>query len=161
MKNTLRQILHSPKFMCGFVLFVLILLFMFIYPLFNPGSPLEMIGVGTFAKPGTYVNVYDAAGSRTETLRLADADAKRIAVIIGPEGGLERSEVEALIEKGMDQLMEGRTVFVIAHRLSTVQNSNVIMVLDHGRIIERGTHEELIELGGTYSQLYSGVFELE
>ena len=79
MKNTLRQILHSPKFMCGFVLFVLILLFMFIYPLFNPGSPLEMIGVGTFAKPGTYVNVYDAAGSRTETLRLADADAKRIA----------------------------------------------------------------------------------
>ncbi|MBR3843118.1 MAG: ABC transporter ATP-binding protein [Christensenellaceae bacterium] len=71
------------------------------------------------------------------------------------------TRTEAIVQKGMDQLMEGRTVFVIAHRLSTVQNSNVIMVLDHGRIIERGTHEELIELGGTYSQLYSGVFELE
>ena len=57
--------------------------------------------------------------------------------------------------------MEGRTVFVIAHRLSTVQNSDVIMVLDHGRIIERGTHEQLIEKRGTYYSLYTGAFELE
>jgi ATP-binding cassette subfamily B multidrug efflux pump len=57
--------------------------------------------------------------------------------------------------------MKGRTVFVIAHRLSTVRNSNVIMVLDHGRIIERGSHEELIEKKGTYYQLYTGAFELE
>ena len=57
--------------------------------------------------------------------------------------------------------MHGRTVFVIAHRLSTVQNSDVIMVLDHGRIIERGSHEDLIAKGGTYYQLYTGAFELE
>ncbi len=71
------------------------------------------------------------------------------------------TRTEAIVQKGMDALMEGRTVFVIAHRLSTVQNSNVIMVLDHGRIIERGTHDELIEQKGTYYQLYTGAFELE
>lgn len=71
------------------------------------------------------------------------------------------TRTEAMVQKGMDRLMEGRTVFVIAHRLSTVQNSDVIMVLDHGRIIERGSHEELIEEGGTYYQLYTGAFELE
>ena len=71
------------------------------------------------------------------------------------------TRTEALIEKGMDQLMEGRTVFVIAHRLSTVRNSNVIMVLDHGRIIERGSHEKLLEEKGTYYQLYTGAFQLE
>ena len=57
--------------------------------------------------------------------------------------------------------MKGRTVFVIAHRLSTVKNSDAIMVLDHGRIIERGTHEQLLEMKGTYYQLYTGAFELE
>lgn len=71
------------------------------------------------------------------------------------------TRTEAIVQKGMDKLMEGRTVFVIAHRLSTIMNSDVIMVLDHGRIIERGTHEKLIAEKGTYYQLYTGAFELE
>ena len=71
------------------------------------------------------------------------------------------TRTEALVQDGMDKLMQGRTVFVIAHRLSTVQNSDVIMVLDHGRIIERGSHEKLISEKGMYYQLYTGAFELE
>ena len=71
------------------------------------------------------------------------------------------TRTEAIVQRGMDALMEGRTVFVIAHRLSTVQNSNAIMVMDHGRIIERGTHEDLIKLKGTYYQLYTGALELD
>ena len=71
------------------------------------------------------------------------------------------TRTEAIVQRGMDKLMEGRTVFVIAHRLSTVMNSDVIMVLDHGRIIERGSHEQLIAQRGTYYQLYTGAFELE
>lgn len=71
------------------------------------------------------------------------------------------TRTEAIVQRGMDKLMEGRTVFVIAHRLSTIMNSDVIMVLDHGRIIERGSHEKLLEERGTYYQLYTGAFELE
>ena len=71
------------------------------------------------------------------------------------------TRTEAIVQKGMDRLMQGRTVFVIAHRLSTVQNSDVIMVLDHGRIIERGSHKKLIEEKGTYYRLYTGAFEME
>ena len=71
------------------------------------------------------------------------------------------TRTEALVQKGMDALMKNRTTFVIAHRLSTVQNSDCIMVLDHGHIIERGSHEELIAQKGTYYQLYTGAFELE
>ena len=71
------------------------------------------------------------------------------------------TRTEAIVQKGMDALMKGRTVFVIAHRLSTVRNSDVIMVLDHGRIIERGNHEKLIAERGQYYQLYMGAFELE
>ncbi len=71
------------------------------------------------------------------------------------------TRTEAIVQRGMDKLMEGRTVFVIAHRLSTVMNSDVIMVLDHGRIIERGNHEKLLEEKGVYYQLYTGAFELE
>ena len=71
------------------------------------------------------------------------------------------TRTEAIVQRGMDALMYGRTVFVIAHRLSTVQNSDVIMVLDHGKIIERGSHDKLIEQKGTYYRLYTGAFELD
>ena len=71
------------------------------------------------------------------------------------------TRTEAIVQKGMDKLMEGRTVFVIAHRLSTVMNSDVIMVMDHGKIIERGSHDDLIAKKGTYYQLYTGAFELD
>ena len=70
------------------------------------------------------------------------------------------TRTEALIEKGMDGLMEGRTVFVIAHRLSTVRNANAIMVLEQGKIVERGDHDDLLKQKGKYYQLYHGMFEL-
>ena len=71
------------------------------------------------------------------------------------------TRTETIVQKGMDSLMTGRTVFVIAHRLSTVQNSDVIMVLEHGKIIERGNHDKLISERGRYYQLYTGAFELD
>ena len=70
------------------------------------------------------------------------------------------TRTEAIVQRGMDSLMKGRTVFVIAHRLSTVKNSDVIIVLDHGSIIERGSHDELIAKKGIYYRLYTGAFEL-
>ncbi len=71
------------------------------------------------------------------------------------------TRTEKIVQDGMDKLMDGRTVFVIAHRLSTVRNSKAIMVLEHGRIIERGNHKELIDQKGIYYKLYTGAFELE
>ena len=71
------------------------------------------------------------------------------------------TRTEKIIEQGMDQIMQGRTVFTIAHRLSTVMRSNAIMVIEHGHIIERGTHQELIDQKGRYYQLYTGTLELE
>ena len=91
--------------------------------------------------------------------RAAVADAP--AMILDEATSSIDTRTEALVSDGMDKLMKGRTVFVIAHRLSTVRNSDAIMVLDHGKIIERGTHEQLIEQKGTYYQLYTGAFELE
>lgn len=83
MKSTLRNVFHSPKFVAGFVIFLFLMVTIIVYPLINPGSPLEQIGVGTFAKPGTYVSLYDAAKTspdrERETLRLTDADDKRLA----------------------------------------------------------------------------------
>ena len=79
MKHTLRNIFHSSKFVVGFAIFMFLLVMIIVYPLINPGSPLEQIGVGTFARPGTYVSLYDAVKTSPETLRIQDADEKRMA----------------------------------------------------------------------------------
>lgn len=85
MKNTLRQVFHSSKFVGGFAIFMLLILTMIIYPLINPGNPLEQIGVGTFARPGTYVSLYDSLSTETETMRLPGADDKRLAKSLSDE----------------------------------------------------------------------------
>lgn len=85
MKNTLRQVFHSSKFVGGFAIFMLLVLTMMIYPLINPGNPLEQIGVGTFASPGTYVSLYDSLYTETETMRLPGADDKRLARSLSDE----------------------------------------------------------------------------
>ena len=104
MKNTLRQVFHSSKFVVGFCIFAAILLTMIIYPLFNPGSPLEMIGVGTFAKPGTYVSLYDATKTPTETLRLSDADDKRIAASLSQDDRIAMVEWFTIMEIDVSDL---------------------------------------------------------
>lgn len=97
-----------------------------------------------------------------QLLAIARAAISRPPVLILDEATSSiDTRTEKLIEKGMDALMEGRTVFVIAHRLSTVRNSKAIMVLEQGEVIERGSHEELLEQKGRYYQLYTGQFELE
>ena len=117
--------------------------------------------------PNGYNTMLTADGSnlsqgQRQLLSIARAAVKDAPVMILDEATSSiDTRTEALVQKGTDRLMEGRTVFVIAHRLSTVQNSNVIMVLEHGRIIERGSHDELIQKQGKYYQLYNGAFELE
>lgn len=117
--------------------------------------------------PNGYNTLLTADGAnlsqgQRQLLSIARAAVKDAPVMILDEATSSiDTRTEALVQKGTDRLMQGRTVFVIAHRLSTVQNSDVIMVLDHGHIIERGTHQDLIDKKGNYYQLYTGAFELE
>ncbi|MBR2480473.1 MAG: ATP-binding cassette domain-containing protein, partial [Clostridia bacterium] len=116
--------------------------------------------------PEGYDTVINADGSnlsqgQRQLLAIARAAVADPPVLILDEATSSiDTRTEALIEQGMDKLMEGRTVFVIAHRLSTVRNSNAIMVIEQGEIIERGNHEQLIEKKGRYYQLYNGITEL-
>ena len=118
MKNTLRSIFHSGKFVAGFVIFIFLLVTIVVYPLINPGSPLEQIGVGTFAKPGTYVSLYDAAKTspdrERETLRLSDADDKRLAKALSDSDrvlmvewlGLKGVDLEGIDYQDTEALLE-------------------------------------------------------
>ena len=117
--------------------------------------------------PQGYETVLEGDGSglsqgQRQLLSIARAAVANPPVMILDEATSSiDTRTEAIVQKGMDALMKGRTVFVIAHRLSTIQNANAIMLLDQGRIIERGTHEQLLEEKGKYRQLYEGVFELD
>ncbi len=117
--------------------------------------------------PDGYQTMLSAGGSNLSQGQRQLLSIARAAVADPPVMILDEAtssidtRTEALVQKGMDALMKGRTVFVIAHRLSTVRNSDVIMVLEQGEIIERGSHEKLIEEKGKYYQLYTGAFELE
>ena len=117
--------------------------------------------------PDGYQTVIDGDGSslsqgQRQLLSIARAAVADPPVMILDEATSSiDTRTEAIVQRGMDALMTGRTVFVIAHRLSTVQNSDVIMVLELGHIIERGSHDELIAKKGKYYQLYTGAFELE
>ena len=117
--------------------------------------------------PGGYSTMLTGDGANLSQGQKQLLSIARAAVADAPVMILDEAtssidtRTEALVQQGMDRLMEGRTVFVIAHRLSTVQNSDVIIVLDHGRIIEKGSHDQLIALKGQYYQLYTGAFELE
>ena len=117
--------------------------------------------------PNGYQTVLEGDGSGLSQGQRQLISIARAAVADPPAMILDEAtssidtRTEEVVQAGMDNLMKGRTVFVIAHRLSTVRNSDVIMVLDHGRIIERGSHDELIAQKGEYYQLYTGAVELE
>ena len=101
------------------------------------------------------------SGGQRQRLAIARAFIKNAPIVILDEAtSALDNKSEAVVQKAIDNLMQDRTVFVIAHRLSTVRNSNAIIVLEHGGIVERGSHDELLAQKGEYYQLYNGMFEL-
>ena len=104
MKNTIRQVFHSAKFVWGFSIFVLVLLLVIFYPIIFPGNPLERIGVGTFAKPGTYVSVYDSVTTDKDTFKLPDAAAKRLAQVLSDEDRTKMAEWLTAMEVDISDL---------------------------------------------------------
>lgn len=174
MKNTLRQVFHSPKFVGGFVIFMLLILTMIIYPLFNPGSPLEQIGVGTFAKPGTYVSLYDSVETSTETFVLPDADDKRMAKSLSDEDrvamvewfsgagvdvtGLDINDTDAMLEmwfanydssiKISGQTQAKRNYYQrLNNNLINVQKGDTVIISGHNA--DTGELEELGKINKT------------
>jgi ATP-binding cassette subfamily B protein len=131
-------------------------------------SAAERVNADDFIRmlPQGYHTILEGDGSGLSQGQLQLISIARVAVADPPVMILDEAtssvdtRTEAIVQKGMDALMKGRTVFIIAHRLSTIQNSDVIMVLEHGSIIERGSHEQLILQRGKYYQLYTGAFEL-
>ena len=125
-----------------------------------PGRDLRLtIGSRRFILTGNGAQLSQGQRQLISIARAAVADPP--AMILDEATSSIDTRTEAIVQAGMDKLMEGRTTFVIAHRLSTVRNSDAIICLDHGRIIERGNHDELIAKRGYYYQLYTGAFELE
>lgn len=105
MRNTIRQVFHSPKFVVGFIIFAIILLTVIIYPLFHPGNPLEAIGLNSFIKPGTYVSVYDAIETESKFMKLPDADAKRRANFLSEEDKLAMAEwLSIVLELSVEEI---------------------------------------------------------
>ncbi len=135
----------------------------------------ELIEVCKLAQADSFINTFqdgydtyieqggtNVSGGQKQRLCIARAAVANPPVMIMDEATSSiDTRTEAIVQQGMDALMKGRTVFVIAHRLSTVRNSKAIMVLEEGRIIERGDHDQLIAEKGQYYQLYTGAFELE
>lgn len=161
MKNTLRQVLHSPKFVVGFVIFITMLLSLFIYPFFVPGDPLEMIGLGSFFKPGTYISTYDAVGTKATTMKLPNAEEKRLFTRLNdedrvsmvvwltavgiPEDTINIEDTDSLLQlwkDNYDSSVKPKGMTMAQRNYYKRLNSNLNNAATKSEIIIAGTNEE-------------------